>query len=241
MIDGSTQPGGGAQGIRIDDADSGGSESAIRIQGDRAVIKGLSITRFDVNAILVLSGSSNNVIQGNWIGTSTGTTDQGQLSDGIRIQEPGGNLIGGTGAGEGNLISGNNGDGVDIDRSSDNIVLGNTFGLTADGVNRLANTGSGVVIRGNAYRNRVGSPNGGRNIISANGQWGVNILGTMSSGVCTSPEDNVVQSNWMGPNINGQFPLRGLPPSATAPTTSTCDCVRGTTSSADPGRVRATS
>ncbi|MDH3292758.1 MAG: CSLREA domain-containing protein [Acidimicrobiia bacterium] len=73
--------------------------------------------------------SSNNVIQGNKIGTaSDGTTNRGNdTSDGIEIQSGTGNLIGGTAAGAGNVIAFNQVKGVNATGGNDNTVLGNTM------------------------------------------------------------------------------------------------------------------
>ena len=59
------------------------------------------------------------------------------MGDAIRITQGGGHLIGGPNPGEGNLISGGNSDGIDIETSSDDVVSGNIIGLTADGISRL--------------------------------------------------------------------------------------------------------
>jgi len=205
-IDGSTQPGGGARGITLRDVDGSG-ETGLTVDGDRVTIRGLSFTRWDSNGIYLRASAQNAVVQGNWIGTTTGTTDESQTGDAIRITQGGGHLIGGPNPGEGNLISGGNSDGIDIDTSSDNVVSGNIIGLTADGISRLANSGSGVRIVGASYRNRIGGllP-AERNVISANGSWGVYLTGVMSSGSCTGPQENVVQGNWVGPNVSGQLP-----------------------------------
>ena len=58
-------------------------------------------------------------------------------------------------------------------------------------------------IFGASYRNRIGGllP-AERNVISANGAWGVYFVGVMSSGSCTGPQENVVQGNWVGPNVS---------------------------------------
>ncbi len=72
--------------------------------------------------------TSNNVVQGNTIGTdATGTLNRGnRFGDGVQVQ--GGstnNLIGGTAAGAGNLIAFNALDGVNIVNGSGDAVLGN--------------------------------------------------------------------------------------------------------------------
>ena len=203
-IDATSQPGGGAHGIRLDDPDVGGGEHGLVLEGNRITIRGFSLTRFDGWGILVWGGSSER-IQGNWIGTSDGVSDQGTGDDGIRLHGGGSSLIGGSGSGEGNLISGGNNDGIEIRNSNDNIVSGNMVGLTANGLSRLPNASTGIEINGTASRNRIGGllPSE-RNQVSGNDGIGVQILGTLRpDGSCEAPEYNVVQGNYLGLDING--------------------------------------
>ena len=61
------------------------------------------------------SGSSGNVIEGNYIGLdATGTATHANSLDGILITGVSNNTIGGAIAGAGNVISGNNGPGIEI-------------------------------------------------------------------------------------------------------------------------------
>ena len=73
--------------------------------------------------------SSNNVIQGNYIGTdATGVLDRGnRIGDGIEIRSGTGNLVGGPNSGEGNLIAFNQLAGVDVTGGSSHTIIGNTI------------------------------------------------------------------------------------------------------------------
>jgi hypothetical protein len=208
VLDASTQPGGGGLGIRLDDPDAGGGESGLVLEGSRTTVRGFIITGFDRHGIHVQSGSRDNVIQGNWIGTPDGVSDDGNQNDGIRIKGGGGNLIGGTGTGQGNVISAGENDGLEIEDSSDNVVIGNFVGMTSDGRSRLPNEDSGVEINGVSLRNRVGGTTAAeRNVISGNDGIGVQILGSMrADGTCETPEFNVIQGNYLGVNIDGRMP-----------------------------------
>ena len=83
-----------------------------------------------------IDGADLNVVQGNYIGTdSTGTLVVPNDRDGIDINSNGAdgatdNLIGGTAAGTGNLIRGNNINGVEI---RDETVVGSTTGNSVQG------------------------------------------------------------------------------------------------------------
>ena len=104
--------------------------------------------------------SSNNVIEGNRIGTdTTGTTALANAS-GVAIQAGTLNTVGGTTSSAQNLISGNAGAGVDIitifsPATAGNVVEGNLIGTDATGGTKLPNDGAGVSITG-AENNTVG-------------------------------------------------------------------------------------
>lgn len=128
---------------------------------------------------IIASDSSNNVIQGNLIGVdATGTTGLGNSSEGIRFFSTGsGNLIGGTVAGARNIVSANVNDGISITFGpSSNTVQGNFVGTDVTGTKALGNH-DGVQISGNG-NNLIGRTiAAARNIVSANLQHGVIVLG----------------------------------------------------------------
>jgi titin len=153
------------------------------------------------------TGSTGNIVQGNYIGTDvTGTLALGNVYEGVFIA--GGatnNIVGGNEAGAGNLISGNNGNGITIadTGTTGNLIQGNYIGTDATGTLSLGNTAEGVVIYIAASGNTVGGtmPKT-RNIISGNASNGVTI------GVSAS--DNLVQGNYIGTDVNGNAPLGNL-------------------------------
>ncbi len=169
----------------------------------------------EFEGILFRAGSDvhNSVVQGNLIGIGAdGATLVGNGADGIAVESDAatGNLIGGSGAGEGNAIGGNLGHGISFTGAgvSDNIVLGNSIGTDAAGVLNLGNGGSGVLIAGGSYKQTIGGINPGEpNIIAFNNLDGVAVL----SGTGTSIRGNVFKSNGdlaidlvgnNGPNLN---------------------------------------
>jgi len=83
------------------------------------------------NSGVNISGNdaTNNVIQGNHIGTNAaGTGGLGNGYDGVRVGADSSNTsVGGTLAGAGNVIAFNKGDGVMVDRSIYNGILGNSI------------------------------------------------------------------------------------------------------------------
>jgi hypothetical protein len=95
----------------------------------------------DNGVTLILAAASDNVIQGNRIGTDRiGTLDLGNGFHGIFAFQAPRTIIGGTADGAGNLISGNNEDGVRLeDNSNDTLIQGNRIGTNAAGTAALGN------------------------------------------------------------------------------------------------------
>lgn len=165
--------------------------------GARNVISGNGT----VGIYLLGSGATNNTIQGNFVGlNASGTSAVPNSFAGIYIL--GGaqnNLVGGTNAGEGNVISGNFSEGIYIadPGTSNNLVLGNRIGTDVSGSTRVPNGFTGVGIWNSAQNNRIGGTNSGAaNLISGNDAYGISIGDTNTSG-------NVVQGNLIGTTTNG--------------------------------------
>ena len=164
---------------------------------DRNILSGNSTSG------IYLFGSSN-VITGNYIGTnSTGTSVIGNGEDGIFHNSGTGNRIGGSAAGEGNLISGNNRDGIEIFNvgSSGAIVQGNLIGTDVTGTGPLGNGGQGVWIGWSTSGNLIGGTGVGEgNTIAYNGQG---ITTHTTAGTGNSFLGNSIYSNTgLGIDIN---------------------------------------
>ena len=179
---GTTTPGIGirvdatAAGVAIRDNVVSGNSSGVRVEGDRAELTG------------------------NLIGTdSTGMAaypNPTVNASGILIANGAGAQIGGPAPGDRNVISGNDGIGINL-AGSDGRVEGNYIGTDVSGTDELGNGGQGVIIGG--IGNVIGSPGAG-NVISGNDATGVAISGTSSDG-------NVVQANLIGVAADGTSPL----------------------------------
>jgi len=146
----------------------GGSQA-----GERNVISGNAGRGVFINNL----GTNNNVVQGNFIGTDvSGSFDLGNAGSGVEIQDSPNNTIGGSQAEEGNVISGNDDDGIFIfgARASGNVVQGNFIGTDVSGSFDLGNGLSGVEIE-DAPNNTVGGMQAGaQNLISGNDEGEVN-------------------------------------------------------------------
>jgi hypothetical protein len=144
--------GNGGNGIALNGHATVGGTAA----GTRNIISGNT-----QNGLLISDGggATANVIQGNFIGTDlTGAKALGNGMAGIKINFASNNTIGGTEAGEGNLISGNNQDGILMngDGATGNVVQGNMIGVAADGTSRLGNIANGVFLTNFAANNMIG-------------------------------------------------------------------------------------
>ncbi len=96
---------------------------------------------------IALVGASNNLIEGNYIGTTPAGTRALPNGNGVQIANSSNNMIGGLRHGERNIISGNSQDGIDIDACSDgNLIEGNHVGTARKGYTPLPNRGTGITI-----------------------------------------------------------------------------------------------
>src|SRR5207302_7851676 len=110
-----------------------------------------------------------------------------------------GNTIGGAISGARNLISGNSGNGINIDGCCyvGDQLQGNFIGTDAGGSSPLGNTGNGVKMTGNAVNQLIGGTiSGSGNTIAFNGAAGVSI----ASGSQNAILSNSIFSN-SGPGI----------------------------------------
>ncbi len=124
-------------------------------------------------------GAGGNILEGNTIGTDVhGLVDLGNARNGVWVNDSPNNRIGGSTPGTGNLISGNDWWGVQIehDDSTGNEVFGNLIGTDVNGTGDLGNLSGGVNVKASATANLIGGHNPGEgNLIALNDGEGVNI------------------------------------------------------------------
>ena len=144
------------------------------------------------------AGTTGNVVLGNLIGTNAaGATGLGN-SRGVQIAGGAtGNIVGGTVTGASNVISGNDGDGVQISGANSNLVLGNFIGTNSADATGLGNSSNGIFITNGASANTIGGAgSAATNVISGNSKNGIYLLGSGTTG-------NVVLGNLIGTNAAG--------------------------------------
>lgn len=149
------------------------------------------------NGIGIEVGGNANIIQGNFIGTNAaGTAAVPNSNGGVGIFSSPftENLIGGTAAGAGNLISGNDNTGISANGNS-TTIQGNLIGTDVTGTKKLPN---GTGIQALALNILIGGTTpGARNVISGNQGDGVFIRGA----------SNKLQGNYIGTDITGTLAL----------------------------------
>ena len=199
-------------GIQASTSDTIGGTTA----AERNIISGNN----DEGIAIADTTATGNLIEGNYIGTDpTGKVAVGNLYGILLTDLNNGGLgfssattIGGTAFGAGNVISGND-IGVEFYHSGNNLVLGNSIGVTADGDAGPGNTESGIVLL-DTSNNTIGGANDATgdafsNVISGNGQTndaysgGVAILGKSSG--------NLVQNNTIGTDSNALTSVPNTP------------------------------
>jgi autotransporter-associated beta strand protein len=199
-IDGTTQPGFASSPLIELDGSNVFTGSGLTIMAGNSTVKGLVISNFDTlplmgvgPAAIVLENNGNNLIADNYIGTDiTGENSKPNSVGVVILSTSNNNTLGGTTATARNLISGNRGDGVDI-QSSDNQVQGNYIGTDVTGTTPLGNGSHGVVVEGGS--NTIGGTTAtARNLISGNSGGGVVIFST----------GNQVEGNYIGTDITGK-------------------------------------
>jgi parallel beta-helix repeat protein len=179
-------------GISIQLGSSGNTIGGVAT-GERNIISGNGgngISTYD-------SGTTNNVIVNNYIGTNiSGTVALPNSFDGVGFwQGPTSNIVGGSATNAGNLISGNEGSGVSIGGTgtASNTVSNNYIGTDVSGTQSLTNTLYGIELHNGATNNLVES-----NLVSGNGNYGV-FLSSVTS--------NTVRSNLIGTDYAGSVAL----------------------------------
>jgi hypothetical protein len=199
IIDGTSQPGYavGAPVIELDGSGAGFTDG-LTLSASNSTIEGLAINRFS-GAGLVLSGTSNSLIQGNFIGTDpSGTIAEGNTTgilfgNGTTDEDV---TIGGTTAAARNVISGNFGSGILLNYSTvpGLTIQGNVIGGDATGTRPLGNGNNGIDL----YE-QSGSVLVSGNVISSNGTSGLQLFNV--------PSPATIQGNFIGTDITGTQPL----------------------------------
>ncbi len=182
------------------------ASSGIRVGGstiaERNMISG------NLRSGIQMEFAKGNLIEGNNIGSDvSGLIDYGNSSDGILDLNGSGNTIGGSAAGQGNLIFGNGGSGVALNTSTGDVIQGNTIGLNAAGslystipnadgtLHSLGNNNDGVSINAGGGNTIGGTVAGQGNVISGNFKNGITVV--------NAGNNNLIEGNNVGLDPTG--------------------------------------
>lgn len=193
IIDATTQPGwSGTPLIRLDGVNAGTASDAVglRLLGGASSVRGLIVVRF-ARIGIELGGAGGHEVYASYIGTD-GTTALGSQT-GVNVMNGSDeNLIGRSGAGNGNVISGN-ATGVLIGDALGTALNNNYIGTNAAGTAAVPNSYAGV--RDFGWASKIGAGNATtRNVISGNGRFGVALDGGGGA---------LVRGNYLGLNAAG--------------------------------------
>ena len=130
----------------------------------------------------------------------TGTLSRPNAEEGISVSSSWDNVIGGTNAADGNVISASGDAGVYLLDGGSNVILGNFIGTTASGKTRIGNSNNGVVVYDSGANVIGGVAPGAGNVIAGNKGSGIYLLGSGSAG-------NLVQGNYLGTDATGSLAL----------------------------------
>ena len=165
----------------------------------RSGMSGVNVIGFNRGNGIAIQGSSSfpanyNTIINNFIGVAAdGGTALPNQSAGISVSNATSTFIGGTGSSDGNVISGNGGNGIQFVDSNYAEIKGNFIGTNATVDRLIPNGGNGIYVVNAGTGVIIGDPNG-RNVIDGNGGNGIDLVNTSAS---------FVQSNIIGTSASG--------------------------------------
>ena len=177
-----------------------GQENGILISSGTSYVSGLIINRWNSYGVFVQSGGGGSTIVGNWVGPSaTGTSVGANNQFGVLIDGADGVRIGTAAPRDRNVISGNDGNGIEILTGSNGTVIrGNYIGTNPGGNAMLGNGFDGVYTQGGGTI--IGGVNAGEgNVISAS----LNSVGILVN--LASASASVVQGNLIGTDATGML------------------------------------
>jgi Periplasmic copper-binding protein (NosD) len=160
------------------------------------------------NGILIDTGSQENTLNGNFIGTTAdGDGTVANAGDGVRIVGASENsLIGCKFVNNPfvyyNVMSGNLGNGLRITSSNDVVVQGNFFGIGANNTTIVANSRDGILIDGSSRNTQVGGVIPLGNVSAGNVLNGIEVAGTAAGFITFNTFGGLLAFKGAAPNGN---------------------------------------
>jgi streptogramin lyase len=205
-------------------AGAGSNGLTLGVGSGGSTLKGLDITNFPGNGIVVQS--NGNSILGNFSGVDpTGATRMPNgafpsSGDGIRILNASNNQIGSTDPADRNITSGNAVDGIHVlgtltTPATGNIIQGNFVGVAADGKSSVGKRTEPAPAPGTAEGNNlfgIEISGGNLNTVGGIAAGARNVVGFNGAGieVDNGGQQNLIQGNFSGVGADGVTPAANL-------------------------------
>ena len=158
------------------------------------------------NGVAIVGSARNNIVSHSYIGTdSTGTVAWGNANAGVYIGAGSyGNTIGSEDSALETVISGNDGNGIELSGTYDNTVIRSFIGTQADGTTPMANGANGILIADGSYDNTIGGDSiVDGNTIANNTANGVSVTSGNNNGILlNSIYDNALRGIHLSPGAN---------------------------------------
>ncbi len=135
------------------------------------------------NGVLIDAGSRNNVLNGNFVGTTAdGDAPIGNLGNGVWISHASANELTGCKFVNNpfvyyNVVAGNRGNGLRITSANNTVVQGNFFGIGANNTTTVSNRLDGILVDGSSANTQVGGVIPLGNVSAGNGRNGIKVAG----------------------------------------------------------------
>jgi trimeric autotransporter adhesin len=185
-IDGYSQTGAAASSRRFSQGLNGAltiglaggkkSRQGLRLEGSYDSVDGLDLTGFRVDGIDMGSHADHATVAGCFVGlTENGSTKMGN-GIGIAIRGGGHDSVGGRALGDGNVISGNRSDGIQVMGDTGSTIRENLIGVDATGRRGRGNGFDGVFLGGTTAATVGGTRRGEGNVIASSFNDGISGL-----------------------------------------------------------------
>ena len=183
-----------------------GTTSNILVGGTTAASRNVVSGNVNYGIRFRAGNGTGNVAQGNSVGTNpAGDAPVPNAHFGISVEAPD-VVIGGAGAGEGNLVSGNGTVGINVFSTTGAVVKGNRVGTDATGTFAIPNGSDGIVIGANSSTVGGVAPGEG-NTIAYNLGAGVEVQG-LTGALTGNPirGNSIYQNGGLGIDLAGDGP-----------------------------------
>ncbi len=150
--------------VYLDGIGAGGNARGFEVRANNTYLRGFAVINFSIVGFHI-ENEPDIHIENNYIGTD-GTNDFGNLLGGVGANNCTGLVI------SGNIVSGNNGPGIQLGEAvTYSVISNNKIGINADGDAAIPNTSNGIwIIQSDSHHNTISN-----NLISGNLLAGIDL------------------------------------------------------------------